>query len=489
MDPAIDPRRLIALSVLATACLLVASAISADEPQRDDERTIRQVADEPRLLDNEDWFAHVFAAEAESPSDRTVPQITVPPDPAPETRPRVDPREDPVLAPIVRPTIDNDSQPPIVAAPNIAAPGVAPTDEPRFTLFRRSRSRASFARRRRPIAVLGDSLTDTGQMNLQYTVLDKSTWPATPMAASASIDIPLTAAATRRRISKNSSVLPTDRLILSYHHFHNALAVETAHPIVGDTRNILNLDRMTIGFEKTFFDGQWAIDVRLPAMSRFDTATTDFTLTNGRLGNTSLLLKHLWYETDAMALGVGVGIDTPTGSDGHVVLPNAEVVVANDAYHALPYLGLLFTPTDNCVVQAFAQLDIPLNGNEIEVFTPSNGSFIGQFDERELLFLSLSAAHWLYQNPDASYLKGLAALLELHHTTSLDDSDRVTINALTNSYNLRDSANAYNNLNMAMGVQAQIGMTEFRAAAVLPLLDGANRPFDAEFLLQINRRY
>jgi hypothetical protein len=308
------------------------------------------------------------------------------------------------------------------------------------------------------------------------------------MSATASMDIPLTAAATRRRISKNSSVLPADRLIISYQHFHKALSVETVHPVAGSSRRVMDLDRMTIGFEKTFFNGRSSIDVRLPVNSRFDVATTDLELTNGRLGNTSLVLKHLYYETDTISLGIGLGIDAPTGSDGRVVLPNTEVVVANDAFHALPYLGLLFTPTDDWVVQAFAQVDIPLNGNEIEITTPSNGSVFGQFEERELLFLSLSVAHWLYQDPDAAHLNGLAAMLELHHTTSLDDGERVTLAALTDSYELRDPHSVYQNLNMATGLQAQIGMTEFRAAMVFPLL-GENRPFDAEVLLQINRRY
>jgi len=370
-------------------------------------------------------------------------------------------------------------------------PDVARTDERRVATFRQSRRSASFARRRRRIAVLGDSLIDTGQLNLQFTVLDNSLWPPVPYAtaATASTDIPLTAAATRRRISKNSSVLPADRLIFSYQHFHNALAVESTHPAAGGSRHALNLDRLTIGFEKTFFNGRSSIDVRLPVNSRFDVATTDLELTNGRLGNTSLLLKHLYFETDTISLGIGLGIDAPTGSGGRIVLPNTEVVVHNDAVHALPYLGLLFTPTDNWVVQAFAQVDIPLNGNAIEIITLSNSRVYGQFDERELLFLSLSAAHWLYQDPDAAYLTGLAALLELHYTTSLDDGGQVTLGASTDSYDLRDPNGVYENLNMATGLQAQIGMTDLRAAVVLPLLDGTNRPFDAEFLFQVNRRY
>jgi len=455
---------------LATACLLAATTLFADEPPRYEIWTTGPAVGEPRLLDNEGWFAHLFAAQTESPSDRAVPRTLGPQETAPQVRPRLDPRDDSVSPP--------------------AAPDIGRTDERRVTSSRRSRSLASFARRRRRIAVLGDSLIDTGQLNLQFTVLNKSLWPPVPYAtaATASTDIPLTAAATRRRISKNSSVLPSDRLIFSYQHFHNALAVESVHPVTGGSRRVLNLDRMTIGFEKTFFNGRSSIDVRLPVNSRFDVATTDLELSNGRLGNASLLLKHLYFESDTISLGIGLGIDAPTGSDGHVVLPNTEVVIGNDAFHALPYLGLLFTPTDNFVVQAFAQVDIPLNGNEIEIMTPSSGSIYGTFDERELLFLSLSAAHWLFQDPDAAHLNGLAALLELHYSTSLDDGGRVTLVAVTDSYDLRDPSGVYQNLNMATGMQAQVGMTEFRAAVVLPLLDG-NRPFDAEFLFQVNRRY
>ena len=64
----------------------------------------------------------------------------------------------------------------------------------------------------------------------------------------------------------------------------------------------------------------------------------------------------------------------------------------------------------------------------------------------------------------------------------------MTLAAATDTYELRDPSNVFKNLNMATGMQAQIGMTDFRAAMVFPLL-GRNRTFDAEFLFQVNRRY
>lgn len=473
MASVIDSRRLVNLAGLVAVCLFAATTLVADEV------TTRRNRVDPPPSDQAGWFAEIFAAQGELPSDSVVPRLR--PLDEPPAEPGTLPPAEPDALPPVRPDVDDVIPPP--------TPDRDTTGDSTLTRFRQARSRASFARRRRPIAMLGDSLVDEGQLELQYRVIDYHVWPGTPATASASTDIPLIAAATRRRISANSSVMPTDRLIFSYQHFENALSAETSHPVAGDSRHVLDLDRTTIGFEKTFFASRWSLDVRLPVMSRFDVTARDFTLTNGRLGNASLLLKHLWYETDALALGVGLGLDAPTGSDGHIRLPFSEVTIANDSYHALPYLGLLFAPTDNYTVQAFAQLDIPLNGNEVEVQTPSDGSFFGGFNEQELLFLSLSTTRWLYQNPDASHLRSLAALLEFHYTTSLEDSQPVTIAANGNAYELRNPFNIINMLNMTAGMQAQVGMTDFRVAAVVPLLGGESRPFDAEFMLQVNRRY
>jgi len=326
-------------------------------------------------------------------------------------------------------------------------------------------------------------------MEMQFEVQDHAAWPPTMGIANVSTDIPLMAAATRRRISKNSGVLPTDRVILSYQHFQNAFATEVSHPGTGLTRTTLDLDRTVVGIEKSLFAGRWSFDLRLPILSRFDVMTSDFSMTNGRIGNTSLLLKHVWYESDAVALGVGLGIDFPTGSDGEVELPQSRVTLGNDAYHALPYVGLLMTPTENTTLQAFAQFDIPLNGNEIELGTPSDGTLTGEFDEQDLLFLSVSTAYWHYQNPDAAYLRGLAGLLELHYTTSLSQSDQVSFATDAASLTISNPSNDIQSLNLTAGVLAQVGETNVRVAAVLPLLDGANRTFDAEFMLQVNRNY
>ena len=384
-----------------TVGMVLATATATAEPVRPlaEKATVDQ--GHVRADENEAWFARFLLAQATSPSDLPAGQP-----PSTRNRPPLTPLADPPPA-ITAPSVDPprspaEFNPPGLAAPDLLNPDVptpelsplesAPTDDTRFTLFREPRSRANFARRRRPIAVLGDSMIDLGQIELRFTAHDQSTWPPSPLVASASTDIPLIAAATRRRLSENGSVLPTDRIVFSYQHFRNAFSTEVSRPGTGVTRRTLNLDRATIGMEKTLFDGQWSFDVRLPVESRFDVAAPDFSLTNGRLGNASLVLKHLWYESEAVALGVGLGLDFPTGSDGQIELPRSQVFIRNDAYHALPYVGILMAPTENSTVQAFAQLDIPLNGNELEVRTPSEGSFFRQFDEQELLFLSISAA-------------------------------------------------------------------------------------------------
>jgi hypothetical protein len=166
-------------SVCATACLLATTALFADQPPHYDGQTTEPAVGERTLQDNEAWFTRLFASPTESPSDRTVPQFLAPRISAvqeadPQIRPRVVPRDNSDSPPTVQPTIDDAGpQPPDRAAPDTAAPIVdtsdlAPANERRVSSFRQSRASRSFARRRRRIAVLGDSLIDAGQLNLQF---------------------------------------------------------------------------------------------------------------------------------------------------------------------------------------------------------------------------------------------------------------------------------------------------------------------------------
>ncbi len=491
------------LSLAAVGMLLAsvgATFVSAaDELDHGTETGPPSLLDAATRAENAAWFERLLVAQAESPSDRPalpIRPLPNPPEPGlvpPEGRPNRDPP--PALTRPAPDGEDPEADVPAVPEPLLRQPASSrpesfdPPAGSTFTLFRRNRTRSSFARVRRPIAVLGDSLVDMGQFELEFTIRDEAGNPGPPRRATASTDIPVTALAIRRRISKNNTVLPSNRVILSYQHFQNAFSAEVSHPTAGVARQSIDLDRSTIGIEKTFFADRWSVDIRLPVLSRFDVAAPDFTLTNGRIGNVSLLLKHACYTTETTVWGAGCGIDFPTGSNGFVELPHSDVTIFNDAYHALPYVGFLHTPNDDTSIQGFVQLDIPLNGNEVQVETPSEGVVLDTFTEQELLFISMAMARRIYDNPQATCLQGIAALCELHYTTLMAGTDIVDIDTDNDSYDLESSELGVNYLNLALGMQADLGDREVRMGVVLPLLRGRNRPFDAEAIIQINHRF
>ena len=56
---------------------------------------------------------------------------------------------------------------------------------------------------------------------------------------------------------------------------------------------------------------------------------------------------------------------------------------------------------------------------------------LGKLTDQNLGFFDLGAGYWLYRDPDAPRLTGIAAITELHYTTSLQDADRIMGNDAT----------------------------------------------------------
>ncbi|HKD36645.1 MAG TPA: hypothetical protein VKB78_07585, partial [Pirellulales bacterium] len=121
---------------------------------------------------------------------------------------------------------------------------------------------------------------------------------------------PIPGAANRAKISDNNCVLPVDRVFFLYDHFDNAILLE--RPEV----HALDVNRYTPGFEKTFFDGNASIELRIPFA---DTQNADVFLEGAgaeeatEFGDMALILKGLAYRDAEVAFGGGVGFGLPTG--------------------------------------------------------------------------------------------------------------------------------------------------------------------------------
>lgn len=320
------------------------------------------------------------------------------------------------------------------------------------------------------------------------------------------------------KIGDNNKAIPVDRVYFNYNHFHNALATNILHGqdinqvlVTERYADSLDLNRYTLGLEKTFSEGTNSLEVRVPFATSHDFRFAPFpieplsvtSVDGGDFGNVSLILKHMLWASDAAVLSTGLGLEVPTGSDGHARVGPFRYELENQAVHLHPFLALLINddPGD-WFINAIAQLDFAANGNDFSAANisgdPNYGpsSYLGRFNEQHLLYLDLSAGYWLYESEVRQTVTGVAGVLELHYTHTLVDGDDIAfaIPGLigTPAGGLVVSRNRADVLNLTAGVHIELFQdTLLRIAAAAPLRSSSsgNRFFDAEVLAQLTQRF
>jgi hypothetical protein len=297
--------------------------------------------------------------------------------------------------------------------------------------------------------------------------------------------IPSAAAFRRSKIAENNNPLPQNRIYFMYNHFHNAQAIVFNEPFTGDfVQRDSHFDQYTFGVEKMIFNDTASLELRVPWNSSFDFTRESFTLDGGNVGNLALIYKQLIYWEDTFAIGLGSSVEFPTGSSVKLRIINrdTELLLENDAVRFLPFVGVVSSPSEELFWQFTAQVDLATGGNRVLV----NGSSEGRFNDQNLLYLDMSVGRWLFMDEEASWLTGVAGMLELHYVTSIQDSDILDIPSRL--IMLQNFNNRFDVFNLTAGINCLIGsMTNLRIAAVAPL--DQERFFDSEFQIQLNRWY
>ncbi len=293
-------------------------------------------------------------------------------------------------------------------------------------------------------------------------------------------DLPL-GGGMRRFKNEHARALPTDRVFFLYNHFHNALRFQTQNSSTTDS-----VDQFTFGFERKSDDDQWSFELRMPFSGDADLSGDGVSVQSNGVGNLVGTLKRLLYSDPTFAAAVGLAVVVPTGSDSSVTFrnSNARIDFENESVHLLPYIALQSSPDDNWFFHAFCQVDIAANENEVSLvgngFTDSDS-----LADQTLLYLDGSAGYWWYQSTDDSGLTGLASVVELHYTTTLNDADTANLNGAI----IGNIENRYDVLNLTAGVHSEwSGNTAIRVAVVVPL-DRDERFFDSETQVSVIRRY
>jgi len=340
-----------------------------------------------------------------------------------------------------------------------------------------SSSRGSVFRLASVPNMFGDFLNQGGQVSMTGAV-------------DALADMPLAGGGHRAKIAENNKAVPVDRFFFTYHHFHNALSANPNTRLSGLTRDF-SVERYTVGLEKTFFDGRWSVDVRMPFANEYGYAPGKFAVGGGDIGNLSIALKRLLVAGEQGALSAGLLIDTPTGSDATCRAVTTKVTMHNDAVHLSPFVAAMGTPNACFFYHGFLQVDVAANGNRVnydDTYLVDAGSF-GKLSEQTLMHLDFSVGRWLYRNSCRRGVTGLASIVELHYTTALQDADLVTGTVDTTNFTFGNLRNRFDIVNLTVGLHAELARrTTVRVAGVFPL-NTVDRPFDSEVQVSVNRRF
>lgn len=289
----------------------------------------------------------------------------------------------------------------------------------------------------------------------------------------------------RTKIADNTSPLPRDRLLFDYNLFDNV-------PL---TPGGVDVHRFTPGFEKTFFDGMMSFEMKIPMAVTLDNALVAGDVPNvshGEFGNMALTVKSLLWHRETWALSGGLTIGVPTADATTVAFANGTqaVEIKNEAVHLAPFLGFLWTPDERWFTQAFLQWDLAANDNSVSVLANQFDNTltpIGSLHDTSFQYLDLGLGYWLYRNPDRYVgLTGLAGVAEVHWNTSLQD----TVPVESQGYRIGSFAGQIDVVDVTIGAHLEFAnRTTVTLGYATPLGAGADRGFDGEFRIMLNRYF
>jgi len=292
------------------------------------------------------------------------------------------------------------------------------------------------------------------------------------------------------KIADNSSPLPRCRAFVNYNFFSNAVRSASNNPSFNQA---LDVNRYIFGYEQCFADSRFSVEVRVPFSSTINSNqyVGDPIGMGTQFGHVTTTFKALLLERENWALTGGLSLNIPSSNNFRVLSgsPATTFLQVNDqSIHLLPYLGYLATPSERLFVQAFAQLDFDTRGNNVLVNDGSSLSSAGTVQDQTLLYLDASIGYWIYRN-DAKQrgITGIAPMLELHYTTTLQNADVIYYPGSTPSPLYGNFYNRYDVLNMTAGVSFMMGQRSYLTlAGISPLTGFPNRFFNGEAAVLYN---
>jgi hypothetical protein len=289
----------------------------------------------------------------------------------------------------------------------------------------------------------------------------------------------------RVKMSEDTSPLPRDRILFAYDHFDSVPFIPGG----------LTVNRFQFGIEKTFLDGRWSAEFRLPfAGTLASTNVQGFEVGHTELGNVRFALKRIFSQNDVFTTTSGVAVTLPTADD-QVVLSSTTgrelYRFKNEQVTVEPFVAALWTPNSRLFSQTWGSINFDVSGGELSYDKQAFEGKPGVGRERiwDLPFLSVDyqIGYWLIQQ-DYGTLRGLAPFVELHWNYAIAQQELIReVNKRLPNRGLSVGSVADHELNLIAGVLTQVGDNlNLSIGASAPLLNRPNRTFDAQVGVRAN---
>jgi hypothetical protein len=245
------------------------------------------------------------------------------------------------------------------------------------------------------------------------------------------------------KIADNESPRPTDRIFFLYNYYDR---VDTSFN--GNSNPPFNLHRQTIGFEKTFLEGNGSFGLRLPFL-QIDNGFGD--LDDSEIGDLTFIIKWAFLN-DCMTGNVisgGLCVTAPTGSS--FIGINGERIQSTLFQ---PWGGFVWN-FGNAYVQGYSAMVFPTDSNDVTLW-----------------FNDIGIGYYLMRNDGRDrFLTAVVPTVEAHLSTPLSDRDVVP-----------DWLTLTAGVNFVFGGNSTLG-----CAMGIPVT--GPRPFDVEALVSFNLRF
>jgi hypothetical protein len=217
--------------------------------------------------------------------------------------------------------------------------------------------------------------------------------------------------------------------------------------------------RNTLGFEKTFLDGDASLGLRMPIDTLYAKSVfPDLRGINTSVGNLSIFGKYvLWQDRESGSLiSTGMAITTPNGP-GHFA--GSPIGAGFHDAQLQPFVGFIFA-WDKWYLHGFTAIDIATDPRDVTLY-----------------YNDIGIGYFLYQAPTKhSILTAVAPTFEVHINDPLNHRG-----ALRNF----DPAGTQDIVALTSGVNTLFGTRSLLSAALVTPVTGP-KPFDLEVVVLLN---